>query len=147
MTVAEDAAEALRLAREALALAEAAARAAGVEVAPFDSYEQDQAISVIHTDVDGVRTSAIEFVDRPTSSLVGALLAGQVDGRVDGHAGEDPEEAPVRRMRLAKEADGSVGLTFRDQQGRERLRLGLDAHGHPSLELLGPSGGPAGGIG
>ena len=105
----------------------------------FDSHEQDQAISMIHTDVDGVRTSALEFVDRPTSSLVEALLGG--------HVGEDPEEAPVRRMRLAKEPDGSVGLTFRDQEGRERMRLGVDEHGHPSVELLGPNGGHAGGIG
>ena len=207
MTAAEDAAEALRLAREALAVAEATARAAGVEVPAreltaeritlvgedggrrlvitantheiygrgqviehpgrtqpglifvneegtecggitwatdggsltFDSYEQDQAISVIHTDSDGVRTSAIEFVDRPASSLVETMLGG--------HLGVEPGEGPVNRMRLAKEADGSVGLTFRDQKGRERMRLGLDAHGHPSVELFGPNGGPAGGIG
>ena len=49
-------------------------------------------------------------------------------------------------MRLAKEPDGSVGLTFRDQEGRERMRLGLDKFGHPSVELLGPNGGHAGGI-
>jgi hypothetical protein len=207
VTAADDAREALRLARQALLTAEAAARAAGVEVEPgaitaerinlvgadgglrlvitastheiyargqvvrhpnrtqpglifvseegtecggivwdaegggltFDSHEQDQAIAMIHTDVDGVRTSALEFVDRPTSSMVEALLGG--------HVGEDPEEAPVRRMRLAKEPDGSVGLTFRDQEGRERMRLGLDKHGHPSVELLGPNGGHAGGIG
>jgi hypothetical protein len=206
VTAAEDATEALRLAREALVTAEAAARAAGVEVPvreliaeritlvgedggrrlvvtantheiygrgqiiehpvrtqpglifvneegtecggitwatdggslTFDSYEQDQAISVIHTDEDGVRTSALEFVDRPAGSLVETMLGG--------HVGEDPEEAPVRRMRLAKEPDGSVGLTFRDQQGRERLRIGLDKFGHPSVELLGPNGGHAGGI-
>jgi hypothetical protein len=206
MTAAEDAAEALQLARHALATAEAAARAAGVEVEQgvitagrinlvgvdgglrlviaastheiyargevvahpsrtqpglifvseegtecggivwdaeggglsFDSHEQDQAISVVHTDADGVRTSALEFVDRPTSSMVEAMLGG--------HVGEDPEEAPVGRVRLAKEPDGSVGLTFRDQEGRERMRLGLDEHGHPSVELLGPNGGHAGGI-
>ena len=207
MTAAEDATEALRMAREALAAAEAAARAAGADVAPreitaerinlvaadggrrlviaastheiyargqvvahphrtqpglifvseegtecggitwdaegggltFDSHEQDQAITVIHTDRDGIRTSVLEFIDRPTSSMVETMLRG--------HVGEDPEEAPVRRMRLAKEPDGSVALTFRDQKGRERLRLGLDEHGHPSLELIGPNGGKAGGVG
>ena len=97
MSAAEDAAEALRLAREALAKAEAAALAAGAVVA--------------------------------------------------GHVGEDPGVRPDERIRLAEEADGSVGLTFRDQEGRERLRLGLDKHGHPSVELLGPNGGHAGGIG
>ena len=50
------------------------------------------------------------------------------------------------RIRLAKEPDGSVGLTFRDPEGRDRMRLGLDKHGHPSVELLGPNGGHAGGI-
>jgi hypothetical protein len=33
-----------------------------------------------------------------------------------------------------------------DAEGRVRLRLGLDKHGHPSVELLGPNGGHAGGI-
>ena len=97
MTAAEDATEALSLARQALAMAEAAAVSAGVAVA--------------------------------------------------GHIGEDPGVRPDERIRLAEEPDGSVGLTFRDQEGRERLRLGLDKHGHPSVELLGPNGGHAGGIG
>jgi hypothetical protein len=185
MTAAEDATEALRLARQALATAEAAARAAGVEVAPgaitaerINLVGADGGLRLVITasthaiyargqvvthpdrtqpglifvseegtecggitwdaDADGVRTSALEFVDRPTSSMVEAMLGG--------HVGEDPEEAPVRRMRLAKEPDGSVGLTFRDQEGRERMRLGLDKFGHPSVELLGPNGGHAGGI-
>ena len=64
-----------------------------------------------------------------------------------GHVGADANEAPAERYRLAQEADGSVGLTLWDAEGRVRLRLGLDKNGHPSLELLGPSGGPAGGVG
>jgi hypothetical protein len=64
-----------------------------------------------------------------------------------GHVGEGPDEAPAERYRLAQEADGSVALTFWDPEGRVRLRLGLDKNGHPSLELLGPNGGPAGGVG
>ena len=97
MTAAEDATEALRVAREALAKAEAAAVAAGVANA--------------------------------------------------GHVGEDPGVRPDQRIWLAEEPDGSVGLTLRDAEGRVRLRLGLDRFGHPSLELLGPNGGHAGGIG
>ena len=65
----------------------------------------------------------------------------------DGHVGMDSGEAPAERYRLAQEADGSVGLTLWDAEGRVRLRLGLDKNGHPSLELLGPNGGPAGGVG
>ena len=65
----------------------------------------------------------------------------------DGHVGADPDEPPAERYRLAQEADGSVGLTMWDAEGRVRLRLGLDKFGHPSLELFGPNGGPAGGVG
>ena len=131
VTAAEDAREALRLAREALALAEAAARGAGVEVAPPREVTAERINLVGHA-------SAIEFVDRPASSLAEATL--------DGHLGMEPGEGPASRMRLAKEIDGSVGLTFNDQEGRPRLRLGLDADGKPSVELLGPNGGPAGGM-
>ncbi|MEO6512011.1 MAG: hypothetical protein ABIO16_13515 [Nocardioides sp.] len=63
------------------------------------------------------------------------------------HVGVDPGEAPAERFRLAEEADGSVALTFWDAEGRVRLRVGLDEHGKPSIELLGPNGGHAGGIG
>jgi hypothetical protein len=63
-----------------------------------------------------------------------------------GHVGVDPDEPPDERFRLAQEPDGSVGLTMWDAEGRVRLRLGLDKHGHPSVELLGPYGGHAGGI-
>ena len=96
MTAADDAAEALRLAREALAKAEAAALAVGVAVV--------------------------------------------------GHVGEDPGVRPDERIRLAEEPDGSVGLTLRDAEGRVRLRLGLDRYGKPSLKLIGPNGGHAGGV-
>ena len=63
-----------------------------------------------------------------------------------GHVGVDPDEPPAERFRLAQEPDGSVRLTMWDAEGRVRLRLGLDKHGHPSVELLGPNGGHAGGI-
>ncbi len=65
----------------------------------------------------------------------------------EGHVGVDPDEAPAERFRLAEESDGSVALTFWDTEGRVRLKLGLDKFGHPSLELLGPNGGHAGGVG
>ncbi len=128
MTAADDAREALRVAREALATAEAAARAAGVDPQ-----------TVVPADEGGVRRSAIEFVDRPATSLV--------EGMQSGNVGYEAGEGPVCRMRLATEADGSVGLAFSDQEGRVRLRLGLDEHGKPSVELFGPNGGPAGSLG
>jgi hypothetical protein len=207
VTAAEDASEALRVARQALATAEAAAGAAGVEVMPreltverlrivdpdgtlrmvvgnrhvgdeiptrggavphpgrggqagvvfvndegtecggliwsgtkddagaqlsFDSYEQDQAVTVLHADEGGVRRSVIEFIDRPEWSLVDVMLG----------APETPGEGPVTRMRLAKESDGSVGLTLSDAEGRPRLRLGVAAGGEPSIELFDAEGTP-----
>ena len=94
MTAAEDATEALRLAREALAMAEA----------------------------------------RPWRRVTSRVTSGRTRASAD------------ERIRLAQEPDGSVGLTIRRRGGPRRMRLGLDKHGHPSVELLGPNGGHAGGI-
>jgi len=105
----------------------------------IDSYEQDQAIAVIHRDDDGVRSSVIEFVDRPSWSLLDVMLGD--------HVGEEPDDGPVTRMRLAREEDGSVGLVINDREGNKRLWLGVDKRGKPSVELFGPNGGPAGSLG
>ena len=206
MTAAEEVREALRLAREAVATAEAAARAAGVDVTPreltaeririvdadgglrlviaahtdevyvrgrvvnhagrrqaglifvnddgtecggliwdgsststggqfsLDSFEQDQAVTIGHGDEGGVRRSAIQFTDRPRWSLVDQVL-----GTAAGVEVGQPDAAS--RMRLAKEADGSVGLTLFDQEGRPRLQLQVDADGEPSIALLDAEGG------
>src|SRR5215203_6238254 len=96
----------------------------------IDSYEQDQAIAVIHRDEDGVRSSVVEFIDRPSWSLLDVMLGD--------HAGQEPEDGPVTRMRLARETDGSVGLTIKDREGQTRLWLGVDDRGKPSIELFGP---------
>lgn len=103
----------------------------------FDSYEQDQAISIIHRDEDGVRTSVVEFVDRPSWSLFDVMLGE--------NAGQVPDDGPVTRMRLAREDDGSVALTINDAQGRTRLKLGVDRRGRPSLEMLDEGGNPVAG--
>jgi hypothetical protein len=207
MSVAEDARSALKVARVALATAEAAARAAGVFDEPrvvtaerinlvgpdgglrmvvtantheiyargkviehpgraqpglifvtpegtecggitwdtdggsftIDSYEQDQAIAIVHRDQDGVRSSVIEFVDRPSWSLLDVMLGD--------HVGQEPDDGPVTRMRLAREEDGTVGLVINDREGNKRLWLGVDKYGKPSVDLFGPNGGPAGSLG
>jgi hypothetical protein len=105
----------------------------------IDSYEQDQAISIIHRDDDGVRSSVIEFIDRPSWSLLDMITGG--------HAGQEPRDGPVTRMRLAREEDGTVGLVINDREGNKRLWLGVDKYGKPSVDLFGPNGGPSGSLG
>jgi hypothetical protein len=105
----------------------------------IDSYEQDQAISIIHRDDDGVRSSVIEFIDRPSWSLLDMITGG--------HAGQEPHDGPVTRMRLARDEDGKVGLVINDRVGNTRLWLGVDKYGKPSVDLFGPNGGPSGSLG
>jgi hypothetical protein len=100
----------------------------------IDSHEQDQAIAITHHDDNGVRSSVVEFVDRPAWSLFDVMLGEK--------KAERPEDVPVTRMRLAKEADGSVGLTLNDRDGRPRLRLQVAANGKPLLEMLDEDGKP-----
>jgi hypothetical protein len=104
----------------------------------FDNYDQDQSLLVEAVDNGhDRRVQRIEFIDRPDwplSDLVG-LSEGERRAFLSTH------DAPaVPRMRLATEEDGSVGLTFRDQEGRARIVLQVSADGRPTIEVLDPDG-------
>lgn len=106
----------------------------------FDNHEQDQVVVLSSSD-DGPerRFAQLEFVDRPDWSFVDLV---QVD-TTDHDAVEqffDSRPTPVKRMRLAREPDGSVGLTLRDAVGRPRIVLRVPADADPFIEVLDPDG-------
>jgi len=105
----------------------------------FDSYEQNDALILTHADEAGARRSAIEFVDRPSWSLVdlvAELAAAADDAERAAISARYADGGNASRMRLAKEADGSVLLALRDSEGRDRVRLVVGADDLPRVELL-----------
>jgi hypothetical protein len=114
----------------------------GVQLS-FDNFEQDQVIVLASSD-DGSqdRFAQLEFVDRPDWSIVDAFE--QTEDETPASAPELPLDASgTRRMRLAREVDGSVGLTLCDAAGRSRLVLRVDAHGDAGLVFLDEHGAVA----
>ncbi len=106
----------------------------------FDGYEQNDALIVGHHDESGTRQSVLEFVDRPHWSIADLIEeASAADGDEARRAVSDryfADGAGESRMRLAREEDGSVGLTLRDGRGRDRLRLVVPEEGEPRVELV-----------
>lgn len=116
---------------------------AGVRMS-FDSYEQNDALIIGHSDEAGERRSIVEFVDRPTWSLADFLKELEVAESADDQRAVQQryfaQGAGARRMRLFRETDGAVGLVLCDGEGRERLRLVVPFDGDPRVETLDASG-------
>lgn len=116
----------------------------------FDQYEQDQTV-VLGTSLseDGTRNAGITLNDAPNQPITPELYhqAEQVKAMPHG-----PERArawadfmktyPALRQRasLQRDNDGSVGLTLRDKDGHERLRITVSADGEPAIQLLDAKG-------
>lgn len=110
----------------------------------FDSFEQNDALVVSHSDVAGERSSAVEFVDRPRWSLVDLVTeltaAATPEAEQQTLAGYLGRGGNARRLRLARESDGSVGLDLCDAEGRPRLRFRVGANGETRAERLDDDG-------
>lgn len=112
--------------------------AAGYVHLSFDNYEQDQTLLVEAIDKGhDHRVQRIEFIDRPDWPLLELVGLGEHESRQYLATHDAPA---IPRMRLAREEDGSVGLTLRDQDGRDRIVLQVSADGSPALRVLDDNG-------
>ena len=81
----------------------------------------------------------IEFADQPHFSLADFTAAAEGKSGSDLEAlqrefwPEGTDGSGITRMRLSKEADGSVALSLRDATGTERLRLSVEADGEAKI--------------
>lgn len=104
----------------------------------FDDYDQDQSLVVETIDAGrDRRVQRIEFIDRPDWPLSDLVGLNESEGREFLSTHDAPA---IPRMRLAKEEDGSVGLTLRDREGRARIVLRVSAEGSPTIEVLDADG-------
>jgi len=116
----------------------------------FDQYDQDQTV-VLGTELspDGSRNEGITLNDAPEQPITPAMYreAERIKAMPHGSARKIAWAAFIKRYpslqeraSLERNGDGSVGLTLRDQQGRPRLQIALDAHGQPAIQMLDAQG-------
>jgi hypothetical protein len=113
----------------------------------LDDFEQNEGFRFGMIQEGSVVQRYLEFSDVPDWSL--ADMIEEMEGLDDDAAGEVQERYAATghgfgasRMRLARESDGSVGLTLRDARGQDRLRFVVPADGEPVIEILDADGVP-----
>lgn len=115
----------------------------------FDRYDQDQVIVMEHNQDGEHKNSGISINDTPGYFITPEVVADTSRFKAMPHGPARAEAykqlqakypPSTNRAYLGREADASVGLTLRDEQGRERLRISVKADGTPAIELLDESG-------
>jgi len=113
----------------------------------FDAYEQDQTMALNSQDGKEGRATKLQFTDYPDHSIVEDiefmdsikdLPKDQQEAKKKAYF--DRKGKPTRRMRLARDADGSVVLAMNDLQGRPRIAMKVADDGTPSLKMLDENG-------
>lgn len=102
----------------------------------FDQYEQDQVFTIDSEDQYGLHSSAVTIWDRPDFPI-GDLLATPPQKRVEFLASHPKCHA---RIFFGRSQDRSVGLRLKDQEGRDRIVLRVEADGTPLIQLLDKEG-------
>jgi len=110
----------------------------------FDQYHGDQNLQLIYNQ-DGTRkTAGLRIFDRPNEDIKDiAREVERIDALPDGADKESRMQAlrdqnPQRAFFGKRE--GLPGVWLTDAQGKERLRLYIDAGGEPHIELLDKTG-------
>lgn len=116
----------------------------------FDQYDQDQTVALESFFTDGKRYSGLALNDMPDFALTPAVMdeVERVKAMPHGPARAAAWAAlqkkyksfGTQRASLARDSDGSVGLTLRDDEGHARLRLTVDQTGTPSFDMLDAQG-------
>lgn len=102
----------------------------------FDQYEQDQVFTIDSEDQYGLHSSALTIWDRPDFPI-GDLLATPPEKRAEFLASHPKCHA---RIFFGRTQDRSVALRLKDQEGRDRIVLRVEADGSPLIQLLDKEG-------
>jgi len=115
----------------------------------FDQYQQDQVFTIDAAEEDGRRRSGIGIFDRGSypileayeaSLRIGKLPAAEQEAEWKKFMATHPGDA--QRAYFGRMRDRSVGLRLMDAEGRDRIRLQVQADGTPVLEFLDAAGHP-----
>ncbi len=111
----------------------------------FDRYDQDQVLNLEQNQDGNDRTSGLAINDTADYAITPQMFA---DSDRFHDLPQGPERAKsiaefqrkypayTNRAYLGRSADRSVGLSLKDEQGRERLRMIVKPDGAPAIELL-----------
>jgi hypothetical protein len=115
----------------------------------FDRYDQDQVINIEQNEDGDQRTSGIAINDVGDYAVTPEFMAeaGRIKAMPHGQARADAwskfkmkYSGDANRAYLGRGTDKSVGLSLKDQQGRERLRLVVKPDGAPLIQFLDATG-------
>jgi hypothetical protein len=115
----------------------------------FDRYDQDQVINIEQNEDGDQRTSGIAINDVGDYAITPEFMAEaeRIKAMPHGQARADAWKkfkmkysGDANRAYLGRETDKSVGLSLKDQQGRERLRLVVKPDGAPLIQFLDATG-------
>jgi hypothetical protein len=115
----------------------------------FDRYDQDQTMQIEQNQDGDQRDSGLSINDPHDYPITAQMIADAERMKAAPH-GQARTEAfrqfgakyppYIHRAYLGRIEDKSVGLTLRDEKGRERLRMMVKADGTPAVELLDENG-------
>ena len=114
----------------------------------FDQFRQDQTIGFSYSERDGQRTAGFQVWDRsdtPLGALVDKLnAANRIADRTERDAAIAAARATApagpRRVFVGKMPDRSASISLADADGKTRLKMVVDAAGHPRIEFLDQKG-------
>ena len=115
----------------------------------MDKSRNDQTVGVQHLESDnGQYFAGLRIWDRPDSSLVDQIKEfDRIEKLPDDAAKQaayqemrDRGEMGAERVTVAKLRDSSAVIALRDQKGRTRLKISVDASGNPKLDFLDEAG-------
>jgi len=109
----------------------------------FDQYQQDQVFTVDAGEENGQRRSGIGIWDRGNYPLIDLIQASLRIEKLP-QSQQEPEwdkffathSGDAQRAYLGREADRTVALRLKDEQGHDRAILSVSAEGNPSLQFL-----------
>ena len=113
----------------------------------FDQYDQDQVFTIDASESEGRRRSGIGIWDRGDYPIMDALEASQRIRKLP--EGEQQAEwakfaashgGDAQRAYLGRMSDRSVALRLMDREGRDRIRIRVEADGSPVMQFLDAGG-------
>jgi hypothetical protein len=111
----------------------------------FDQYDQDQVFTIDAGEQNGRRRSGVGIWDRGDYPIMEALdMVNRLqklpasDREAELKKFRETHTGDAQRAYLGRAGDRSVGLRLMDPQGRDRVRLRVDAEGNAVLQFLTP---------
>lgn len=113
----------------------------------FDQYKQSQAIGLISNDHDGNRQVGLSVWDRSETPLSEIYRRAESIEKIPVGAEKDAarkrlreDDAAPRRVFVGRNPERESTVTLYDAKGTPRIRMVVDAGGHPRLDFLDENG-------